>query len=133
VTFAIPAGVATDVVFLDAGFNDLGESVSFTRLRPRTVTTVDPDGTIVKTKIVPEVAADGSFPIEVTTRFPVDREVMRSYGVRGSRIPLRITVVTNGELVVGEDGLPQVINGETFEVTGENWGTTVLARVAPGD
>jgi hypothetical protein len=58
---------------------------------------------------------------------------MRSYGVRGSRIPLRITVVTNGELVVGEDGLPQVINGETFEVTGENWGTTVLARVAPGD
>jgi hypothetical protein len=53
--------------------------------------------------------------------------------VRGSRIPLRITVDTKGELVVGEDGLPQVINGETFEVTGENWGTTVLARVAPGD
>lgn len=103
VQIAVPSGVQTEVIYLDAGFNNHGESVRF-----RTTDAV--------------VAADGSFDVRIRAHVPVNLLTLRHLGLPIGGIPLQVTVVTNGDLA-WDNGLPSVLNGETTIVEGSSIAT----------
>lgn len=109
VRIAVPSGVETDVVFLDAGFNGHGETVNFQTS----------DGA---------VAADGSFDAGIQARVPVNQRTLRELGLPNGAVPLQVTVITNGELT-WDGSLPVVVDGETTVVEGSSNGTSVSVNV----
>ena len=109
VLIAVPSGVESDVVFLDAGFNGYGETVSFQAA----------GGT---------VAADGSFDVSVRASVPVNQRTLRELGLPNGAIPVQVTVITNGKLI-WEGDLPVVVDGETSVVEGNSDGTQVTVTV----
>ena len=98
-----PSGVERTVIFLDAGFNGYGESVALG----------DSSGS---------VAVDGSFAAEVTVVVPIDANA----GL--SSIPVQVTMHTNGTLT-WDNGVPNVVGGETFVVEGDSTGTFTSVTV----
>ena len=109
VRIALPNEVAREVVFLDAGFNGHGETVSFQTA----------GGT---------VAADGSFDVGLRVRVPVDEQTLRDLGLLGGGVPVQVTVITNGDLT-WPAGLPVVVDGATTVVEGTSNGTRVDVTV----
>jgi hypothetical protein len=111
VTIATPAGVERETIFTDAGFNGLGEVVVYQ----------DSDA---------EVAADSSFPVQVTVVVPVDRSQLRRLGL-SPRVPVQVIVTANGALTYSAAGTPSVDDGETTVVEGDNGRARVTITVAP--
>jgi hypothetical protein len=111
VRVAAPSGVETSIVFLDAGFNGHGETVSFQSAGG-------------------SVAADGSFTTTIRASVPVNQQKLRSLGLPNGAIPVQVTVITNGELTWSDD-LPEVVDGETTVVEGSSNGTVVPVVVRP--
>jgi hypothetical protein len=109
VRVAAPSSVASDVVFLDAGFNGYSETVSFQSSGGA-------------------VAADGSFEAGIRARVPVNQQTLREFGLPNGAIPVQVTVITNGELTWQGD-LPVVVDGETTVVDGSSNGTQVTVTV----
>lgn len=109
VRIATPSGVASDVVFLDAGFNGYGETVRFQSSGGA-------------------VAADGSFDVGIRARVPVNQRTLRELGLPNGAVPVQVTVITNGELT-WEGDLPAVADGETTVVEGSSNGTQVTVTV----
>jgi hypothetical protein len=109
VRIATPSGVASEVVFLDAGFYGYGETVSFQQ-----------SGS--------SVAADGTFDAGIRARVPVNQRTLRQLGLPNGPIPVQVTVVTNGELTWTGD-LPVVVDGKTTVVEGSSNNTQVTVSV----
>jgi len=110
-----PVGVSQELIFVDQGFNGFGENVKFSTDEKLTV------------------RADGSFDVIIKAWVPVDRELAKALGATrgGHTIPFQITVVTNGDLVTHDNGMMEVINGETFMVEQTNDMTKIAFVVAP--
>jgi hypothetical protein len=109
VRVSTPSGVETGIVFLDAGFNGHGETVSFKSAGE-------------------SVAADGSFTTTIRASVPVNQQTLRSLGLPNREIPVQVRVITNGQLIWSDD-LPEVVTGETTVVEGSSNGTVVSVRV----
>lgn len=94
VTFASPNMVSKKTTFLDSGFNGYGEEVIF-KHRGR-------------------VADDGTFPVEIKVRVPLDmRQLRREFGLH--EVPILAEVVTG--------------DGQVIDVEGSNRGTSVSLLV----
>ncbi len=109
VRIAVPSGVESEIVFLDAGFNGHGETVRFQTTNGA-------------------VAADGSFDVGIRARVRVDQRTLRALGLPNGAVPVQVTVITNGELTWNGD-LPVVIDGDTTVVEGSSDGTNVSVTV----
>lgn len=110
-----PVGVSQELIFVDQGFNGYGEDVKFST-----------DETLT-------VRPDGSFEVVIKAWVPIDREMAKALGATsgGKNIPFRITVSTNGELITHDNGVMEVINGNTFVVEQTNDMTKITFEVDP--
>ena len=110
-----PVGVSQELIFVDQGFNGYGEEVKFTTDEALTV------------------RADGSFDVIVKAWVPINRKLAKSLGATrgGKTIPFRITINTNGELITHDNGVMEVINGNTFVVEQTNDMTKITFEVDP--
>ncbi len=98
VTFFSPSKVSKETTFLDPGFNDHGEEVIF-KHRGR-------------------VGEDGTFPIEIRVRVPLDnRQLHREYGLH--EVPILVEILTG--------------DGQVLDVEGSNHGTSAALRVSGTD
>jgi hypothetical protein len=94
VTFFSPNKVSKETTFLDSGFNGFGEEVVF-KHRGR-------------------VGDDGSFPVEIKVRVPLDmQQLRREYGIH--EVPILVEVLTG--------------DGQVIDVEGGSHGTHVSLRV----
>ena len=94
VTFFSPSKISKETTFLDVGFNGHGEEVIF-KHRGR-------------------VGDDGTFPVEIKVRVPLDmRQLRREFGI--NEVPILVEVITG--------------DGQVIDVEGGNHGTDVSLRV----
>jgi hypothetical protein len=83
VRVAVPSGVIAEVTFLDAGFNEYGEAVSFQRRGG-------------------QVASDGTFDAGIRVSLPVDQRALRALNLPNGPIPVQVTIITNDQSTVVE-------------------------------
>jgi hypothetical protein len=95
VEFNTPAGVERGIVFVDEGFNGYGETIRFSDHLNR------------------RVSSQGEFTVRITASVSIDEALARR-NIDAQRVPLRITIIENGQ---------------TRVVSGMNTGTTIETRI----
>jgi hypothetical protein len=103
VRIGVPAGVTTETLFTDEGFNGFGETVTYDILKGGKVYT------------------DGSFDIEVRVMVPIDTKKAKS-------IPLQLTTNVGGDAIETAPGVWTYEGGKTYIVEVNNAGIKLATR-----
>jgi len=105
-----PAGVSRELIYTDQGFNGYGEEVRFKRSNTG------------------HIYADGSFDVRIRVGLPIDHKALNDLGYKGKaakRMPLRLTIIINGQTVVSNTGSMTILGGDATNIQLLNDGTWV--------